>query len=559
MGRLTLRVIPSSVLGVQSDAEKRVFRLLKQVNFGPSDVALHSFNLGEHTYKRWGEIDFLILSRRGILVLEVKGGRVACRNGIWEFKDRYDKVSRKRESPAAQAKSAYFSLEEKYLSPRFRGDLDGLAKGWGVLFEGIERVVSEGSSKLPELPDNITGYKRDCAGHNALKGFLNRLFDYWEGHARGGAGQVSDALIARMVDYLRPSFEQLPPLNSQLKEFSEELCELTDEQCRRLDELIENDRMIIVGGAGTGKTFLALAAARYDAAEGRSVLLLTRSSFLSDFLNSHELPKEITVCCLDELSGLVSSHERWDTLVVDEGQDLCQLETLECLGNAIVGGLETGRWRWFGDPNNQVSSSFPFDEDVFDYLRQFALIRRLSENIRNAPPIVDSLLAVASVDLGNPRARGVGSEVRIQKVGTDEEVSKMVSSIVGKWLAGPNPVARREVVVLVPQEDRTSILVEALESAGIRAEPLSRRALSGRSRDCVLVSNFDNFKGLERPVVCVAGLGNPDDLTDFQRSAYMSFSRANHTLSVVCLPAQAELLTKLEIEQAKVGLEPRRT
>src|SRR6056297_2490927 len=157
-----MKLVPSAVLEFKSSAEERVFKLLEQVNFGPSDVALHSLNLGKHKYKRWGEIDFLLLTREGVIALEVKGGRVACRNGVWEYTNRFGNISRRKESPAGQASSAYFSLVDNYLKPRFRRDLDDIPSGWAVLFEGIDRVVSPGMSALPELPDEITGYRRDC-------------------------------------------------------------------------------------------------------------------------------------------------------------------------------------------------------------------------------------------------------------------------------------------------------------------------------------------------------------------------------------------------------------
>ncbi len=61
-----MKLIPSSVINFQSAAEKRIFNLLKQVNIGPNDVAMHSLNLGNHEYKRWGEADFLIISTKGV-------------------------------------------------------------------------------------------------------------------------------------------------------------------------------------------------------------------------------------------------------------------------------------------------------------------------------------------------------------------------------------------------------------------------------------------------------------------------------------------------------------
>lgn len=546
-----MKLIPSSVLSFDSSAEKRIFAMLKQVNLGPNDVVLHSLNLGKHKYKRWGEIDFLVISREGILVIEVKGGRVACRNGIWEFTNRDNEVSRKKESPASQARSAFFSLHDNYLKPRFRREIDDLVKGWGVLFEGIDRVVSIGNSQLPEQPDEITGYRTDCSGHNSLKAFLQRLFGYWEGHVRGTSQQVSDRLIEEIVAYLRPNFEQLPPLNSQLAEFSEELCDLSDEQSRRLDELQENDRMMVFGGAGTGKTFLAMATARYDAADGRSVVIVTRSRFLAEFLNAHPHPDNIMACCLDDLGDLPAAKGPWDTLIVDEGQDMCQMSTLDILETCVVGGLEKGRWRWFGDPNNQISTRYEFDPDALAFLRGLSFVRRLSDNIRNAPPIVESLVAVAEVDIGTPRSKGLGSEVAVRRVRCLDEIPAQAAKVVGKWVDGQDGVPRSDVVVLAPRNEQVEILVAALKAVGIRAETLSRRALSGKKRDCVLVSTISDFKGLERKVVCVAGIGEPDDVQGFQRSAYAGFSRANHTLSIVCTYEEADLLTKLEIERVK--------
>jgi hypothetical protein len=68
-------MIPSEILDVKSVAEKRVHAMLRQVNFGSADIALHSLNLAKHDYKRWGEADFVLLTRRGLLLLEVKGAK----------------------------------------------------------------------------------------------------------------------------------------------------------------------------------------------------------------------------------------------------------------------------------------------------------------------------------------------------------------------------------------------------------------------------------------------------------------------------------------------------
>ncbi|WP_170610718.1 nuclease-related domain-containing DEAD/DEAH box helicase [Ruegeria arenilitoris] len=546
-----MKLVPGSVLDFQSSAEERVFSLLKQVNLGPNDVALHSLNLGKHAYKRWGEADFLIVSTKGLFLIEVKGGRVACRNGVWEYTNRFGKITKKRESPASQAASAFFSLEKNYLRPRFRHELDGYPMGWGVLFEGIDRVVNPGNSALPELPDEITGYRVDCSGHNSLRSYLARLEAHWASNQRKGARTIPNHLVSDVVSFLRPNFEQVPPLNSQLNDFDAELCSLTQEQCDRLDELQENDRMMLAGGAGSGKTFLAMASARYDAAEGRQVVFATRSPFLAEMLKSHQVPENVTICSMDEIPELMETREPFDTLILDEGQDMCQMETLDLLDRVVVGGLEKGRWRWFGDHNNQVSSAYAFDPDALNFLQGLSFRRRLSENIRNAPPIVETLHAIAPVDVGKPRTRGVGSEVKVHKVQAEEDIPQRVGTILTGWISDKNEVNRSDIAVLCPDESRCESILKNLNSRGIRAERLSKRMLAGNRRNCVVVATIDEFKGLERQVVCVAGLAADQDKRLFSLRAYLSFSRANYTLAFVCLPGEASTMVELEKAQLR--------
>ena len=539
-----MRTIPSEILDVRSSAEKRVHKFLRQIAFGPNDTALHSLNLAKHEYKRWGEADFVLLTRRGILLLEVKGGRVACRNGIWEFTDRFGHVSRKRESPASQAKSAFFSMLEHYLHPKYGKNIDRLTMGWSVVFDGVDRLVSSGASNLPEQPDDITAYRKDCLGHNSFRLFLERAYDYWDLRTKGRHELMADDLISDIASFLRPTFEKVPPLNSQLNDFSEELNSFTKEQSARMDEMQENDRIFITGGAGTGKTFLAVACARYEAARDRKVLVLTRSNYLSRFILSHKLPQNVHVQCLDEIRCTDFAERPWDTLVVDEGQDLCQFETLDLLDRLVVGGFEHGRWRWFGDPNNQVSGSFTYEAEAFEYLRELGFRRRLLENVRNAPPIVNCIHEFTEASIGKPRSRGLGSEVRFYKVAKTDEIPRMVVKIVSDWISDAQGVERCSIAVLLPDDGIIESMVKTINEKGIRAEALSGKSVSGKRRNSVIVSRAEDFKGLEKPLVCVAGLPASNNKTSYRKLVYGAFSRANHTLSVIGTSSQIEILNK---------------
>ena len=67
-------MIPSFPHKTGSSGERRVFdRLRAAFEHDPhSDLAVfHSLNLTRHDYKRFGEIDFVVVGSPGVLVLEV--------------------------------------------------------------------------------------------------------------------------------------------------------------------------------------------------------------------------------------------------------------------------------------------------------------------------------------------------------------------------------------------------------------------------------------------------------------------------------------------------------
>ena len=203
-----MRMIPPVISnGTPSDAEREVFSRLARTELGPGAWALHSLNISEHDYKRVGELDFVIVCERGVLVLEVKGGGVACgEDGIWTFTDRYGRTFRKSEGPFQQARSGMFSLKRRL------GELLGEQRvapvlfGYGVLFpdcEFFERSV--------EWPPGIVFDAKQGARSENLKAYLHRVFQYWESKERV-LFTVPGDLAKAVVHALRPSFDRIPSL-----------------------------------------------------------------------------------------------------------------------------------------------------------------------------------------------------------------------------------------------------------------------------------------------------------------------------------------------------------
>ena len=106
-----LRLLPTTVLNPDTpDGERYVRSLLAAVPASPGAFAVHSLNLPEHAYKRYGEVDFVVADQRGLLVLEVKGGIVRHSGGVWSFENGRGQARKRSEGPHRQAESGVHAL-----------------------------------------------------------------------------------------------------------------------------------------------------------------------------------------------------------------------------------------------------------------------------------------------------------------------------------------------------------------------------------------------------------------------------------------------------------------
>ena len=128
-----MRMVPESPFDTGSQAEKRIFDRLRRA-FDDRYIAYHSLKPTRHPYKRFPEIDFVVCGPDGLYVIEVKGGRVACHGGVWQYQDRNGRTDSSQESPFRQAETALHGLMQD-LRAHFPADfLDRLTTGYGVVF-----------------------------------------------------------------------------------------------------------------------------------------------------------------------------------------------------------------------------------------------------------------------------------------------------------------------------------------------------------------------------------------------------------------------------------------
>ncbi|MGI5353386.1 NERD domain-containing protein [Streptomyces sp. CA-250714] len=537
-----MRIIPSEISSkTKSKAERDVFAALKAI---PDDqsVALHTVHLPKHHKKRVGEIDFVLITPDMLLFIEVKGGRVVQRDGKWYYGPP-GREDRKEESPWEQANGGMHEFEREI------GNLVGNLRSQGVL--GGYLVITP-DVDIPRMthyePEQYLGSTAWDGGRGLARG-IERATRHWRSQNKW-AGPIPSSLRKKMLEAIRPDFDLVPNVRARLTDLEVTFERLTSEQLEKLDEFEANKRLILTGGAGTGKTFLAAEAARRGSAHG-SVLFTCASTTLATHMERILADKAIAVLPyerLDEVRGRV-----FDQLIVDEAQDLMNLDSLlGTLEPLVSGGLAKGRWIFMLDPNNQVLTPDAYDPEAWEYVSDLGfVVGPLKRNCRNTTQIVHQVRSYTGADLGIASA-GEGEKVRFPTVQDPQGEAAALDAYVDDLLA--EGVSPEEITLLSVSGDWDTSSAR-LSGRASKIQRFTDVVGTDNKKRRLIWSSVADFKGHENHIVCLIDL-EPAHLEGRLDAIYVAWTRARSQLWVACRPGTRDVLKHLGIAVLKGEAEP---
>lgn len=533
-----MRMFPSSPSQTLTGSEYEVFNLLENLDF-PDGVALASLNLSSHEYKKWGEVDFVVVSRLGLLVLEVKGGQVFCENGIWRYESRGYSAVQRQESPMAQASSAFFSLRDKHLSPVLgRSSFENVPTGFCVVFARTTLKDAEARGLLggTEMPKVLVATKEDLANPEALGTFLRGVLDFWADQMRGPPRQWKSSDVTSVVAAMRPWFDRVAPLSISVAKVRDEQLALTTEQYQILDFSQSAERLLCVGGAGCGKTLLAVECLRREIS--KDPVLVTGTDSLARHLRASYAVDSSRIYSFAELKKIMPQKRRlYRSLIVDEGQQITNIGSLEVLSSFIEGGMEAGRWRWFCDPNNQVLPDASFDPKQFELLERLSFYGRLTKNCRTTPQIAHTVQILTGASIGDSTSKGQGPEVVFAEEGPLDGRINAAAKEIKRWLEDPE-IRPGDIVLLSPKDENKWSIPLVAQRAGLpwcnwRPGWQSSQDYQGK----LAAATVYEFRGMESPFIVLCDMDS--DVAEPISNFYIGMTRANFGLMVL---AEASLV-----------------
>ena len=556
------KMIPRIISETASSAEKNVFFRLEKLD--DSYIVFHSLNLPEHVNKIKGEIDFVVVCKYGILCLEVKGGYVERTDGMWKFTDKNGNSNKKSEGPYEQVEGNMYSLM-KYLKNKL-GEHDNIIKTQfanAVVFTDIEDF----NLKDIEFKKEITIDKNKLDKNN-IETIIKEVFKYYAERNNEiyhyYRRELSKSDIEKLSRLFREDFGYVYSLSKEIGDIEKQIVELTEKQKEAFRDMEDNDRIILKGNGGTGKTLILYEQAIRKSIGGKKVLFLCFNRKLVNFLNKklqseeEEIRKNIEIYQIHsylikklkeigvnlenkgqkdffekELPSTFLKYEykKVDVLIIDEAQDLLNYNYIDTLDLMLEKGLKNGNWYMALDPEQNLYN-LQFTE-VYEYIKMEIrpTIKKLNDNCRNTKQISYQNELLTGIEQSKNEVI-YGQDVRNIKYKDNEEQKEKIREIIKKLKE--NRIDLNKVVILSKYKFENSVFRGENFLKDICKLKFIDEFMEGEG---VTFSTIHSFKGLEAPIIILCDV---DELN----------KRSNQLLNYVAISRSKELLYILLNEDA---------
>lgn len=516
-------------------SEREVYRVLSSLS---DDYVIFHFvqwvNKKYSSQFTWYENDFLLLNKKyGILVLEVKGGLISFSDGLIIQKNTSNneiKILDEGNDPLSQAKRGVYHYR-KILNLQIKGLENRISIEPCVWFPSCKIDVK---SILPSFYDEARNVILD--GENIIdpKAAISNIYKFYNSKEKTS---MTDEEFLKIIEILAPEFDLIPSPSIIKNELEYSFLRLTNEQSGLLDYISEQRVATIQGAAGTGKTLIALEAAKRFSFKGDKVLFLCFNKFLYehlkfdcpiknvDFFNIHSFINDITQTQSDlssdesrakELQKIDFDKLEYKAVIIDEAQDFTDKE-IEYFAEYCE--LMEIPFFVFYDKNQLITTN-----KIPNWIINSECKLVLTKNCRNTYEIACTSYNVIDIPIKTNTNMINGVQPSLTFAPSKSLI--FLGRLIKYFKADENGYKDSEITILSMKPENDSIMNEVNKIDGIA---ISRT----RNNNSVFYTTSKKFKGLESKVVIIVDIDETCFSDEKQkRSFYVACSRARHRLAL---------------------------
>ena len=512
------------------------------------------FETNEENKRVDSESDFIVFDPSfGFITIEVKGGTgIEVDGNNWILYENYgDGNDGKRElkcSPYEQAEKSMRHFH-KYFEEEFNQRFNGVY-GFAVAFPryAIDNQLSQ------DGPLDITIDVNDMPN---LRDKINKIFHYWKNKKNINI-PFSAEQRSRFINVINKRISLSAAAGSLIPIKEKEFSKIDFVQETILDCLRNYKQVQIVGGAGTGKTFIGIKKAIRDCLDDKKVLFVCCNKELSKFIkNKISDNYNIDTCtyeelmlrllgekylqspinengnraCFDMLED-ISYDDKYDSIIVDEAQDF-DVD----MGLSIRSLLRD-------DVNSNLYVFYDKNQNIFElpYENAFAISAPpyvLRYNIRNTGCIYRC--AVDRTNLGTDTIANniVGVEPEVQNYNKVNNTIKSLTNIVNR-LVQKEYVNTKSIIIVSDVAFENSVLSNEKK---IGAYDIVFDSFNEINENQICFKTVEEFKGLEADIVIylMHDYENIPASSVNNRKEYVAITRARYYLYILNTKCKAKL------------------
>ena len=496
------------------------------------------------------ESDFLVFDPSfGFITIEVKGGTgLTVNDGKWTLIENYSPHnSSSRElkcSPYEQAEKSMRHFRN-YFIKEFNQNYNGVY-GFAVAFPRY--VIS--SQLAQDAPSEIT---IDLNDMSSLQKKINQIFHYWK-NKRNISIPFSAEQRNRFLTAINKQISMSAAAGALIPIKEKEFSKIDFVQDSILDCLYNYRQVQIVGGAGTGKTYIGIKKAIRDALSEKRVLFTCCNEELADFVKAKtiqylkidvytyaQLMQNLLGEKYDNLNANkpcfeymddVAAESKYDSIIVDEAQDF-DIHMGLTIRSLLLDECESTLYVLYDKNQNVFEKKFEnaFAIDAPPYVLRY--------NIRNTGSIYQC--AVDRTNLGYDTIANniVGVRPEIHNYKTPSQAIKALSLIINR-LVKKEFVPAKSIVILSDMPYSESILAGEQR---VGAYNLVFKHQKDVAENEICFKTAEEFKGLESNVVVYLthDFTNLPSSSIDKRKEYVAITRARYYLYILNTKCKAIL------------------